>query len=59
MNNEQRAERAYRLMLIYSQRIDENSDITEGLIANLLTDLHRLCPQYGINLEEQMEKVKP
>ena len=58
-NNEQRAERAYRLMLIYSQRLDENNNITEGLIANLLVDLHHLCSQYGINLEEQMEKVKP
>ena len=58
MDNEARADRAYRLMLIYSQRLDENSGITEGLIANLLVDLHHLCPQYGINLEEQMEKVK-
>jgi hypothetical protein len=58
MNNEERAERAYRLMLIYSRRLDENGDITEDLVTNLLTDLHHLCPQYGINLEEQMEKVK-
>ena len=56
MNNEQRAERAFRLMLIYSQRLDENGDITEELVYSLLSDLRHLCPQYAINLDEQFNR---
>lgn len=45
--NEQRAERAYRVVLAYA----EDEDIAAGII-DLATDLLHLAPQYGLDADD-------
>ena len=47
MTNEQRAERAYRAVLAYS----DDQDIEAGII-DLATDLLHLAPQYGLDMDD-------
>jgi hypothetical protein len=54
--NEQRAERAYRTLLVYAQRAD--SEDTEENMTDLLTDLRHLGDQYGVEWDAMIDRVQ-
>lgn len=51
MNNKQRSERAYRALLAYYR---DSGDVEEQ-ITDILTDLHHLAPEYGVDLDDRMD----
>jgi len=51
MDNRDRAERAFRTLLVYRQRIDDHESDEETVITDLITDLFHLSDEYAVNME--------
>ena len=51
--NVERADRIYRLMLVYKQYKGDNEDYTTD-VTDLLTDLMHYCDEMGIDFDRRM-----
>jgi hypothetical protein len=54
--NSERAERAYRTLLVYGQRVG-NEDVEENA-TDFLTDLAHLLDEYGTDLDTILDRAR-
>lgn len=52
-----RAERAYRTLLVYAQRVNGENEPVEDNLTDLLTDLRHMADQYAVDWDDMLARV--